>query len=304
MDSRAFLSEMELVARDPDTGRVELDRRVLWPGVAAWITEDHWSRERHSDNRAARVAASAACLVLMRSGCFLNRAGDDLGVCDPGNVALYNCDRVVHTRTSVARRASNAFYIHPDFVAHLAEEILPGERLDPLSPFSRLTGVVSAEAYLLYHEITSTLLNGEPVDPLRLEEALVDLLERVLRSAWHAKNPRRRLGMPRVRNRIPDLQARLSADHARPYRLEDLAAWMGCTPWHLSRLFTQEAGVPISRYLQRIRVRHSLERFRQGADSLADVALEVGFGSHSHFAGAFRQEFGCTPSEVRRRLRG
>jgi AraC-like DNA-binding protein len=35
-------------------------------------------------------------------------------------------------------------------------------------------------------------------------------------------------------------------------------------------------------------------------NNLTALAFELGFSSHSHFADAFRREFGRTPSEVRR----
>jgi len=65
-------------------------------------------------------------------------------------------------------------------------------------------------------------------------------------------------------------------------------------------LFRQRTGVSIHRYLTRLRLRASLERLADGASDLTTLALDLGFSSHSHFSGAFRAEFGQTPSEVRR----
>jgi AraC-like DNA-binding protein len=57
--------------------------------------------------------------------------------------------------------------------------------------------------------------------------------------------------------------------------------------------------VPLYRYLTRLRLRAALERLADGARDLTALALELGFSSHSHFADAFRREFGRTPSDVR-----
>jgi AraC family transcriptional regulator len=57
--------------------------------------------------------------------------------------------------------------------------------------------------------------------------------------------------------------------------------------------------VPVHRYLTQLRLRASLDRLADGADDLTALALDLGFSSHSHFADAFRREFGKTPSEVR-----
>src|SRR5262249_37447049 len=64
--------------------------------------------------------------------------------------------------------------------------------------------------------------------------------------------------------------------------------------------FQQRTGAPVHRYLTRLRLRASLERLADGETDLTALALELGFSSHSHFTGAFRREFGRTPSAVRR----
>jgi AraC family transcriptional regulator len=39
---------------------------------------------------------------------------------------------------------------------------------------------------------------------------------------------------------------------------------------------------------------------RETDRSMIDIGLEVGYGSVSHFASAFRREMGLTPTEYRR----
>ena len=58
--------------------------------------------------------------------------------------------------------------------------------------------------------------------------------------------------------------------------------------------------MPVHRYLTLLRLRASLDRLAGGENNLTALALELGFSSHSHFADAFRREFGRTPSDVRR----
>jgi AraC-like DNA-binding protein len=72
------------------------------------------------------------------------------------------------------------------------------------------------------------------------------------------------------------------------------------SPFHLARVFRERAGVPVHRYLTRLRLRAALERLSDGADDLTALALDLGFSSHSHFTDAFRREFGRSPSDVRR----
>jgi AraC-like DNA-binding protein len=59
--------------------------------------------------------------------------------------------------------------------------------------------------------------------------------------------------------------------------------------------------MPIHRYLTQMRLRAGMEQLLDGVDDITRLALELGFSSHSHFTESFRREFGCTPSELRRK---
>jgi AraC-like DNA-binding protein len=82
--------------------------------------------------------------------------------------------------------------------------------------------------------------------------------------------------------------------------LAQIAAAVGCSPFHLSRRFTRAFGVPIWRYVVRLRLRDALERILETRASLCEIGLATGFASQSHFGDAFRAEFGCAPGRVRR----
>jgi len=58
-------------------------------------------------------------------------------------------------------------------------------------------------------------------------------------------------------------------------------------------------GVPIRRYVTRVRARVAAERLAQGAGDLTALALDLGPADHSHFTNAFRQERGEPPSRFR-----
>jgi AraC-like DNA-binding protein len=52
----------------------------------------------------------------------------------------------------------------------------------------------------------------------------------------------------------------------------------------------------------RLRLAQALDRLPR-EDDLSALAHELGFSSHSHFASAFRQTYGRSPSEFQRALR-
>jgi AraC-like DNA-binding protein len=68
-----------------------------------------------------------------------------------------------------------------------------------------------------------------------------------------------------------------------------------------------EAGTTFSELLRRKRLQRARRLLEDSAPqrrTIADIAYGVGFGDLSHFNRVFRQEFGCTPSDLRRRVGG
>ncbi|HTC23546.1 MAG TPA: helix-turn-helix domain-containing protein, partial [Gemmatimonadales bacterium] len=56
----------------------------------------------------------------------------------------------------------------------------------------------------------------------------------------------------------------------------------------------------IHRAQRRLRLRDALERLLSTTDGVSAVAYATGFASHSHLSDAFRREYGCPPSAIRR----
>jgi AraC family transcriptional regulator len=84
------------------------------------------------------------------------------------------------------------------------------------------------------------------------------------------------------------LDAELSLDH--------LAAVTHLSPYHFARLFKNSTGLPPHQYVVARRVERAKELLRQRDGlSLADVAVEVGFSSQSHFTRHFKRLVGVTP---------
>lgn len=71
--------------------------------------------------------------------------------------------------------------------------------------------------------------------------------------------------------------------------------------FHFHRQFTAFVGVPVSRYVQLMRLRRAAHRLACAADhSVLDAALGAGFESPEAFCRAFRRAFGMTPSAFRK----
>jgi AraC family transcriptional regulator len=80
-----------------------------------------------------------------------------------------------------------------------------------------------------------------------------------------------------------------------PPSLEELGRLVGCSPFYLSRQFSQATGLTIQQFLRQARLERAAELLRTGKCNVTEAALEVGYNSLSHFTVAFREVFGCCP---------
>ncbi|MEU0885815.1 AraC family transcriptional regulator [Lentzea sp. NPDC005914] len=81
-----------------------------------------------------------------------------------------------------------------------------------------------------------------------------------------------------------------------------LAGLLGVSPYRLSRGFTRELGVSLTRYRNRVRVAAALDRLEGGETSLAAVAADLGFADQAHLSRTVREHLGQTPTALRKLL--
>ncbi|MCM2523974.1 AraC family transcriptional regulator [Stenotrophomonas maltophilia] len=84
-----------------------------------------------------------------------------------------------------------------------------------------------------------------------------------------------------------------------PLALADIAAAVGLSPFHLSRLFQARTGTSVVRYLRGRRLTTAAQRLANGACDILQVAIGAGYTTHAAFTRAFSEQFGQTPERVR-----
>lgn len=85
------------------------------------------------------------------------------------------------------------------------------------------------------------------------------------------------------------------------FQVADLAAELGVTAEHLSRIYRRETGSTPLAYLTREKIRHACELLQDTTLSCKEVHARLGYDNASHFARTFRRVTGITPSEFRKR---
>lgn len=98
-----------------------------------------------------------------------------------------------------------------------------------------------------------------------------------------------------ARDRVERARLILRERLEEPPTLEQLGKEVGCSPFYLSRLFSQEAGMTIQQFIRQIRMERAAELLRTGQCNVTEAAMTVGYNSLSHFSAAFHETFGCCP---------
>ncbi|MGH3242159.1 MAG: helix-turn-helix domain-containing protein [Spirillospora sp.] len=112
-------------------------------------------------------------------------------------------------------------------------------------------------------------------------------------------------GGGRARSALAD-EAReaIVADHPQASGLMSLARLLEVSPSHLSRTFRKETGMTVTRYRNRVRVGHALDRIEQGERDLAGLAADLGFADHAHLTRTMKAATGHPPATLRRLFNG
>ena len=98
-------------------------------------------------------------------------------------------------------------------------------------------------------------------------------------------------------NRLVDLvEEHLGAE----FDVDGLATELGTTEYHLRRMFSSLAGMPLSEYARRRRMTVAAADIVRADDDLLTIAVRHGYGSTEAFGRAFRAVHGVGPRDVRR----
>lgn len=153
------------------------------------------------------------------------------------------------------------------------------------------------QTYLRQH-LLARYFDGPRPDILLAEETAIGLVQSVVPRAAPSVAPARRGTESGHRVLAEDAKELLGSTVRQNLSLQRLASRLGSSPFHLARVFRRETGYSLHDYRTQLRLRLALELLPANG-SLTELAIELGFASHSHFTDTFRRVFGVAPSVVR-----
>jgi AraC-like DNA-binding protein len=240
--------------------------------------------------------------VFPRTLVRIRHEGQEAFVAGPDVVTYYNRGQV-YRRDSVGGRPDRCewFAFDEGVLRDALSARDPGAADRPDRPFAFSHGPAEPVAYFLQRRVVESLSRGEAggVDSLEVEETLLDVLDRILRARELAPKPEPGLRRSHSHKRDLSEEARVELARAGDRRsLTEIAAALGVSIFHLCRVFRRETGTTLHAYRNRLRLAMALELVPRRRRELTDVALALGYSSHSHFTAAFRREYGVTPTSL------
>lgn len=108
------------------------------------------------------------------------------------------------------------------------------------------------------------------------------------------------------KNRVVSRHIVVAIDYIRSHiqenlTVESIADSLSLNSSYLSKLFKQEMGITLSRYIRDQKINVACNMLRHLDESSLSIANYLGFSSQSHFIQVFKKSTGMTPEEYRRK---
>lgn len=261
----------------------------------------------HEGGPAGEEQSENNSIVLMRHGAFAKHLGKRRVTADVNQAVFFSKHSVyrISHPTDCGDRGTH-FLVEPQTLNDIVRELDPTIDDHPDQPFDFVTSPCDNQLFWRYRRLIQRLEGSAEtsLDRLWADETLLQWIAAVLECAFDKYD--KPAGSKRTSTQADHAEKAEAAkaflvNHmSEPVLLSEVAREVAASPFNFARTFQQQTGLPVHRYLTLLRLRSALERLFDGEADLTNLALDLGFSSHSHFTDVFRREFGQTPSEVRK----
>jgi len=227
-------------------------------------------------------------------------------VATPNHVSFYNVGDS-YLREAVGSEGDDCDWlaVSPTLLRDIRSELGDPDAGTDGDRFPRPFAPMRPQAFFAQRKLFSVVANpNTPMDSMRLEEAVTGLIGTIMSDAmdfWDHTGKARRRPRPVCHKRrmqiIEEAKSLLAREYWTDLSLADLGRQLHCSAAHLSRMFHAATGFKLCDYRQELRLRKGLFLLEESGLEIGDIAVQVGFASHSHFTSAFHRRFGINPSE-------
>jgi AraC-like DNA-binding protein len=232
-------------------------------------------------------------LCLVRQGTYIRQSGREVLIADSTNAYFEQRgveQLVIHPLAGSG--TTTVIVLTDEAMVRYAGDVVMPDRLIPVGP----------EVHLLHARLLAGLRTG--IDEPELDGRLTRLIGQLVETTSPGRLTAHRPAAARSHRRIVHRAREAIAADPSSLDLPGLAANLGHTPYHVSRVFHRATGTTLTAYRNAVRVAAAIDRIRQGDENMAELAADLGFVDQSHLARALRRSVGMSPMRLRRWLTG
>ncbi|NPV93308.1 MAG: AraC family transcriptional regulator [Firmicutes bacterium] len=246
---------------------------------ATYVTQ---SFPRHFHERFAVGVIEAGVLQFYYRGANVAAAAGSINMANPGDP---------HT----GRAGTDAGWTYRMFYLEtsLLEEIAAELRGRPYLPFFP-RGVVEDRDLAGMIRRHHLALESPGVSPLEQESRVLDMLTQLILRHSAEGTPLPRAG--RESEKVRQAREYIEEHYRENLELQQVSGLVNLSPFHLTRVFHQQVGMPLHAYLTQVRVKRARESLGRGRP-VTEAALEAGFFDQSHLTRNFKRFYGVTPGQ-------
>lgn len=148
----------------------------------------------------------------------------------------------------------------------------------------------SSRAHLMQARLLNAAWLGR--DAEALDAAAADLMQEL------SVNGRAEPGLGDHADTVRTIRMLLNQSASKSLSLAELSRQTYLSPFTISRVFHRQTGIPLRRYVKRLRLRTALNVMLEGTRKLTSIATELGFYDEAHFSKTFHAEFGIAPAQA------
>jgi AraC-like DNA-binding protein len=240
-------------------------------------------------------------MVFPRTSVMITHAGRQPILADPNTVMFYN-NKQIYSRDKLSDQGDLCewFAVDPRRISDAIRPFNPYVDEHPCTLFEFSYGPSDPASYLLQRMVVDHILKHPQPDHLFIEETVLSVLARVTINSYRQRGiSPQKANTAHEHEIVNAIREILAKQFDQELSLDFIAAQLHYSPFHLCRIFQKHTGQSIHQYLKHLRLNISLEYVTQPGMDLTNLALKLGFSSHSHFTESFRKTFGAPPSALR-----
>ena len=238
-------------------------------------------------------------LCLFRGNCTVTMP-DKTILASSGDVILIN-----HNVAHEIRAKDSADFVVIQFSRHTFIDYFPLIRTTFFDAPNVCGGMDKESAAKLWRHICDlceAYLSDGKTAPLRCVSGLSELIGFLFdRCPYTVYTQEQYEGQKKIEQRMQRIIDRINTNYDNKLLLSEIADSEGITIAHLSHLFHDRLGVTFRDYLNNFRFENAVRLLSNESLNISDVALTCGFSDVKYMTKMFKERFGQTPAEYRKR---